>query len=569
MKKLKFILCPLLILLMAVSIAGCGGGSTPPSGGNTPPAGGNTPPAGSSTPPAGSSTPPAGGGSTPPEGGVASGDRVSYTIGVSDFLGRFIQGLTPTESWILCNAVYDQIVNVDPKTKEIFSDCLEDWYYEDEVTLVMKLRDNVYFSNGMHATAEDLLYSYTSNVDRGSTLVASFGPIIWDQCVARDEYTVQFKFERPFRVFLNTSVHLICKEWSESLADGWEDMAWYDPVGSGPYKVVSYISEDICVLKARDDYWNAAEVGPVYVDEWTVKFYKDASTMYMDLEVGNIVFAEAQVPDYSRYVRNGSHGDGYEVFKITTGVTQYFCFSFHDFPAWNDKRLREAVAHAVKWDELAIVAYDELNIPADSILAKASPYHISPGTYEYNPDLAKQLLAEAGYGPGSPLKLKTTLMDSLLYKALGESVQFQLGQVGIDVELEFLDIMSAIAVWNADGGTDFGFWWNIRGSAAFDLYDATPNATRESGSTYLRVPDPKFRDLWFTMVNNTDPNVYGPAIRELQQYTFDEIIYIPYYEFSAGMAYRTNIFTEEQLRDYIIGVNNYQIGRLGLRSAWK
>ena len=580
MKKLYAFLCTLLILLMAFSLAGCGGGGSGSGGTSTPSGGGSTSTpsgGGSTTTPSGggSTTTPSGGGSTPAPAGstggvaVAGNEFVSIRIGVSDFLGRFIQGLVPTESWILCDAVYDQILKVNPSTKLLESDCLDDWYYEDPTTLIMKLKPNVVFSNGMKATAEDLLYSYTSAVDRGSTQISGWGPIVWDECKVRDEYTIQLKWASPYRVFTNASVHLLCKEWALSLANGWEDMAWYMPIGSGLYTVEEYVPEDLCVLRARDDYWNKAVVGPTYVDEWIVKFYKDASTMYMDLEVGAIKLAEAQATDYSRYVRSGVKGDGFDLYLIKTGVTQYFCFSETDFPAWGDRRLREAIAIGTNWEELGIVAYDELYIKATSILPADSPLYINPGQYEYNPARAKELLTEAGYGPNNPLKLATTLMDSQLYKALGENMQFQMSQLGIDLELTYLDIMSAINVWNSPGGTDIGFHWSISGSATFDLYQCIPGATRETGNTYLRVLDPKFRELWNTMVFNTDPAIYEPAIKELQQYNFDDIRYIPYYEFTGGIGFRTDTFTLEQLQTCIYGVNMYQIGRLGLLSSWK
>ncbi|MCL1806056.1 MAG: ABC transporter substrate-binding protein, partial [Clostridiales bacterium] len=400
-------------------------------------------------------------------------------------------------------------------------------------------------------------------------MVRNWGPFIWDECKVRDEYTVQFKWEAPYRVFLNSRLNLICKEWGTSLPDDSEDMGWYDPVGSGPYAVKQFVSEDVCVLEAREDYWNKDEVGPCYVKEWTVKFYKDASTMYMDLEVGNLDFAEVQATDFSRYMKAGGGGDGFDLFMITTGVTQYFTFSFDDFPAWNDRRLREAVAIGMDWDQLGRAAYDELFIPADSLMPKDAPTYIFPGKYEYNPERAKQLLAEAGYGPDNPMKIITTLMDSQLYKALGENTQFQLSQIGIELTLDYLDIMSAITVWNAPGGTDIGFWWNINGSAAFDMYDATPNACVDTGSTYLHVYDPKFVELWTIMRNSVDEAKVDQAVRELQQVNFDEIIYIPYYEFSGSFGYRTDKFTEAQLKKFITGINIYQIGRLGLLSAWQ
>jgi len=546
------VLAIILVMVMLVLLPSCGnsGNGNNNSGGNT-----NT-----------------GGASGVSTGGVAThsvDEFVSYTIGVTSWLGRFVQGLSPTECWAACDAIYDVILKVDPTTKELISDCLEDWYYEDEVTFIMKLKENIYFNNGMHATAEDLLYTYTSIIDRGSSQITALGPIIWDECKVRDTYTVQFKFERPYRVFVNMSLYLLCKEWALSLPDGWEDMAWYKPVCSGPYEVTEFVSEDIIVVQARDDYWNEAEVGPVYVDEWIIKYYKDPTTMFMDLEVGNLTFCEAAPTDYSRFIRDGSVGDGYTVYKLPTGTTMYFVFSFYDFPEWSDKRLREAVALGVNWDELGASTFQELYIPAESILPKASPYFINPGKYEFNQDKAKALLAEAGYGPDNPLKIKTTVSDAQAYKGNAENIQYQLSQIGIEADITVLDVASAIQVWNAGGGTDFMFWYRVTGSALCDAYEIMPGTTQEVGATCTRVFDPKFRELWTDMVYNTDPAIYGPVLKELQQYNFDEIIYIPFCEYATGLGYRNDIYTEAQLQKYIYGRNMFQLGRLGLLSAWE
>ncbi|MCL2122184.1 MAG: ABC transporter substrate-binding protein, partial [Clostridiales bacterium] len=494
---------------------------------------------------------------------------VSIKIGVTSWLGRFIQGLTPTECWPACDGVFDAIFKVDQVTKQIFSECLEDWYYEDDVTMIMKLKENVYFSNGMHATAEDLLYSYTSIIDRGSSQVAAIGPIIWEECITLDEYTVQFKFDRPFRPFENVMVYLLCKEWSLSLADGWEDMAWYYPVGSGPYECVEFKSEDIIVIRARDEYWNTDEVGPVYVDEWIIKFYKDYATMVMDLEIGEIAFCSPEPPDYNRYIRSGASGDGYEMFPLSTGCTMYFVFSFFDYPAWEDKRLREAVAVGVDWESLGSTTYQALYTPAESILPRNSRYFFAPGKYEYNPDRARELLAEAGYGPNNPLRLATTVSDEQQYKSNSENIQYQFSEIGIEADITVLDAASAIQAWNTGGSTDFMFWFRATGSPLSDPYEIMSGATRETGTTCTRVLDPKFRELWFTMVYNTDPAIYEPAIREIQQYNFDEIIYIPFAEYNVSIAYRTDVFTEAQLRNFVYGRNMYQLRRLGMLSSWE
>jgi ABC-type transport system substrate-binding protein len=226
------------------------------------------------------------------------------------------------------------------------------------------------------------------------------------------------------------------------------------------------------------------------------------------------------------------------------------------------------VAIGVNWEELGASTFQEQYIPAYSILPKDSPFYINPGKYEYNPARARELLAEAGYGPGNPLKVVTTVTDEPMYKSNAENIQFQFKEIGIEANITILDTASAIQVWNTGGGTDFMFWYRVTGSALSDAYEIMPGALRETGTTCVRVFDPKFRELWTKMVYNTDPDIYGPAIRELQQHIFDQFIYIPFCEYAISIGYRTEIFTEEQLRKFVYGRNMYQLGRLGLLSSW-
>ncbi len=84
-------------------------------------------------------------------------------IGAAGSLGRFLAGISPSESWIACDGVFDTVFRYDPVKKETFSDILESWEWTDDNTFVMKMKDCVYFSNGENATGEDLLFSYENH----------------------------------------------------------------------------------------------------------------------------------------------------------------------------------------------------------------------------------------------------------------------------------------------------------------------------------------------------------------------------------------------------------------------
>jgi ABC-type transport system substrate-binding protein len=134
MRKFKSLLCVLLDLVMVAALYGCGG-SKPPAE-TTAAAPSAAPSAASSDAPAATKAP------------LDLSENVVYTIGVTDYLGRFIQGLTPSECPSAGYAVFDQVFMVDPVTKEVVSECLTDWYWEDDTTFIMVLNKNVFFSNG-------------------------------------------------------------------------------------------------------------------------------------------------------------------------------------------------------------------------------------------------------------------------------------------------------------------------------------------------------------------------------------------------------------------------------------
>jgi peptide/nickel transport system substrate-binding protein len=486
----------------------------------------------------------------------------SITIGTSGGLGRFLAGIAPAENFTACDAVFDSIFRTDPKTKETISDVLDSWQWTDDTTFVMKMKQNVVFSNGDPATADDLIFSYANHKERGSNYLNSFG-LLLDQCVATDKYTATFKFEKPYSAFTNTIIYLVDKAWSQKV--GWDSQEWYKPVGSGPYKCTEYVADDHITLQARDDYWNK-DAGPIAVKEWIIKNYPDQSTMFMDLETGNINYCEVQSADYSRFLKDG--GDGYKCVLMPTGVNLYFNFGFLDNPIWKNQKLREAIACGINWTELGKLAYGDMFVPAKSLVPEFSPQFINPGEVKFDQDKAKQLLTEAGYSAGQ-LKLKTFMMETPLYKNLCESFQFYAQQIGIDVSIEYGDISTSIAKWvDPAGGIDFGFIWYVPGSPAGSLRLNLWNAGDKHGLTWAYIDDDEFQKLFTDVVYTTDKDLALKSAKEIQQLAFDKTLVVPIAENATSIGYGTNMLNEAQVKDFFSGSGNLQISRLGLASAW-
>ena len=553
MKKFKAVFSILLVFTLVFALFACSKTDTPAGGDASSPSSANTD---------GPATSPSTGSDAPNDD-----DWVSFTLAVDNYLGRFLAGINPAESWTGCDAVYDSTFKVNPATKEIFSDILTDWYFEDDegTSLIMKMREDIYFSNGDNATSEDLIFTYFNHLERGSNYLNNFN-LIQEECVEVDKYTARFKFEKAYPAFFNSSFYLVNKAWSQEV--GWDSLEWYKPVASGPYYVHEWVADSYMSLRLRDDYWNK-DVGEFYVDEWIIKFFPDASTLYMSLEVGDIDIAmNVSAADYGRFVKSG--GEGFDCKLMQAGSTLNFIFGFADLPGvWEDIRIREAMSLAVKWDEVGQLAMGDMYMPAYSVASSVSPDYVNTGTFEYNPERAKELFAEMGYTPDNKLVLKTTMMDSQMYKNACEVFKFYADQIGcLDVTIEHQDTSAALGVWLSPGGNDFGFWYAVSGSPTGEVRQAIAEAADPSGVTWDYVPFPDFLEIYARMANSVDPKVRSDAGKEIQQYMYDNIIYIPVSEWTYSVGWRTDKFTEEQITAFNRSTNNFQISKFGLASSW-
>jgi peptide/nickel transport system substrate-binding protein len=473
-----------------------------------------------------------------------------------------------------CDAVFDSVFRTNPETKEVFSWILEDWRWEDDVTMVMKLRNDIVFSNGEKATAEDLLFSYRNHIDRGSNYLNDF-KIIWEDSKVVDDYTVSFKLEQPYPLFPKTTIYLVDKSSSEER--GWDSMLWYtEPISSGPYKVKEYVTDDYFVLEARDDYWLSKEVGPTYVDEWKIKYYGDDATLYMALETGDVDLAVVSAANYGRYETSGDNGDGYTVAKFPDGALLTFFFSWEDSikgpdgkSIWFDKRLREAFAIGIDWKQVGENALGSLYMEAKGFGPESSPDFVNTGLYTFDQERAKQLLAEAGYGPDNPLTIHTSTMDNQMLHDAYETFEFYASQIGIKATFEFKDVSAALGDWLNPSNIDYGFWWAVSGSPTSEIRASFSDAYELDGVRYVFIDDDKFQTEFGRLFVESDPVVAHEVAQSVQQYLHDNILCIPAAEVSTACGWRNDKFTEAQIRKVRVSNDNYQLSRLGLLSSWE
>ncbi|MCD7846336.1 MAG: ABC transporter substrate-binding protein [Oscillospiraceae bacterium] len=529
MNKLRKILSILLIVLMFASIAACGSNDT----GDSTSTSGSANEAGSES-----------------DGGTDAAEESDYvvrTVGTTS-LGCFLVGSAVTANGAACTAVFDSLWTLDGSTGEVTSNTLENWYYEDDCTLVCTLKDGIYFSNGEKATSEDVLFSITNYIERGAPIGDMYGALNVEESYCEDEFTCVFKFDEPWGPGIyNWASYLFCKSWCEEV--GWDSTDWYDcPVGSGPYEVGEFVTDDHFTLILRDDYWD--DSADFTVGEWEFLYYGDASTMAIEFEQGKLdIVSGLTTTDFDRYLADDSIDVG--TLLVQMNDVLFLTFGFENTDVFDDVAVREAIAKGVDWAAIGDMAYSSVQTVATSILPSTSPYYLDVGTYEYDPDAAKQVLADAGYSDGD-IVINITAIDSTMYKSVCEGFQYYANQLGITVNLEFADTATAMVAWLTPGGTDMGIQSNPTGDISGEPHSCLMQMAMTGAFLATHVLDDEYQALYTEAMATVDTDERIELFHELQQYVHDNYLIMPICEYYTVYGLNPSVYTEEEMDNAVV-----------------
>src|SRR5690606_6487887 len=203
-----------------------------------------------------------------------------------------------------------------------------------------------------------------------------------------------------------------------------------NPVGTGPFKFVSWNQGDEIVLEKNPDYWD----GEVALDQVKFKVVPEISTAISMLQTGEVNFLDALPPEQISRI------EGLENVEVTKqeGTPVYYLTFNHSRERNQNPDFRKAVASAVDRDAF-VEKLNGLGVRSDSILGpKVFGYteEADNARTPYDPELAKQLGQENGFG-NEPIKLLAANRDNFILMA--EIVQSQLTEAGFKVEIETME----------------------------------------------------------------------------------------------------------------------------------
>ena len=327
-----------------------------------------------------------------------------------------------------CRMIYDTLYYLKPDgtTEPMLATSYET---EDNQTWIFHLRDDVYFHNGDKLCADDVVYTWESAIANPGTTAETntWGRV--ESVKAIDDLTVEIKTPTPYNallVNLGTEVGgILNKRAIEADPIG----GYY--IGTGAYKIAEFSSNDYIKFERNEDYWG--ELPPSKYQIW--KSVPEASTRAIMIQNGTGQLGGITSTDIALFEGD----DNFGIHQVVSSNSMAIMFNLAD-PILNDLNFRKAVAYALDREELAIFAMGALANPVydGTMWGYDEPFkNESIKPIEKDVDKAKEFLAASNYAGE---KIELSIMPSS--KKLAEVIQQQLGELGINIEINQMDVPS-------------------------------------------------------------------------------------------------------------------------------
>lgn len=325
----------------------------------------------------------------------------------------------------------------------------------DALTFTIKLREDVYFHDDSVCDAEAVKWNLDMYIENGKGSELS-NPT---EVVAEDDLTVVVHFEEWSNNW-DTVIGAIPIISKAAFDEHGEEWCKINIVGTGPFVLDSYV-QDSSLRYVRNDNYRIE--GQPYLDSFEFEVITDSNTVisaFLNQEIDALVTKDSVVIE--QMVTAGFENVASK--NANLADMQYVIMNSKDTSQpLGDLKVRQAVMHCIDWENVASSLSGGYGEATPLFCSPDSwAYHPDAEFYEYDIDLAKELLAEAGYPDGFSTKI-TTISS---YNNVAVALQASLAQIGITTEIDVMDNSALAAMQVNDNIEGFIAW---QGSSQMDF----------------------------------------------------------------------------------------------------
>ena len=403
----------------------------------------------------------------------------------------------------------------------------EDWEIsEDGTEYIFHLRQGVLFHNGAEFTAEDVVTSWEAGKDPANAYAYIHESA--DSVEVIDQYTVRITTPEPDPLFLV----IPARDWAMIPTEYFNEVGLAGieehPIGTGPFKFVEWATGDRIVLEAFEDYWDE---GFPKVASVVFRPIPESSTRLAAVQTGEIHIANRLSSEEAQSLLGVQ-----DVQVVRYPVDRVYYIAFNNLTSGigqptEDVLVRQAMNYAV--DRQAIV--DALfNGFADLSTGYVTPgnlgYDDSLEPYPYDPELARNLLTEAGYPDGFTIGFACPIGAYTNFEQVCQAVAGYLEEVSITLEGGEIQFMESGQYWELEANKElpplFGDSWSTADGEALNRLIGALTAD----ASYAAWSEPTIEDYITQIGVEVDQEARAGLYGELQQYMYENPPFIYLYE---------------------------------------
>ncbi|EHM13328.1 MULTISPECIES: ABC transporter substrate-binding protein [Jonquetella] len=389
----------------------------------------------------------------------------------------------------------------------------ESWETPDPLTYILHLRKGVWFHNGEPFTAEDAKYT----IDRGRTTVTATGANVLLNDIKdveiKDDYTIVIHMKKPFTPLLYAFTEVwgsvVNKKTMEALGDKYVE----HPVGTGPFKFVSWRKGDRVVLERNDDYWGDKADFKTLI----IRAVPESSVRTIELESGSVdMIFKVNVNDINRIADNPN----LKLLRRKDLREDFFVLNCSK-PPFNDVRVRQAFSKALDVAGIQKAVYRGVGYAPKGPLPQGMVYYDDTlPEHDYDVEGAEALLKEAGV---KDLHVTIKVNESKERVDAATIAQAMLGEVGITADIQVLEYGALLdCLTRGDFEISMSGWGNNLPDPEFAL--GRLYHSRGIGATNdARFNDPKFDELLDKGASTPEGPERAEVYKEVQRYFLDKV----------------------------------------------
>jgi peptide/nickel transport system substrate-binding protein len=343
---------------------------------------------------------------------------------------------TDSSSAQISDFIFNALVKYDKDSSTIIGDLAQSFYFENNTTLIFKLRQNIFWQDGVKMSAKDLLFTYNliNSKDVISPYTAEFRMV--KSVEALHENTIKVIYKKPYFKALETWMmgilpEHILKNEKNLMSSNFNT----HPIGTGAYKLTRLENNKDIILEANPNYF----LGKPKIEKIIFHVIPDPMIRFLMLKSQKIDISSLEAMEYERQLPK----DFFTKFSKYEDIAHsysYLGFNLRN-KKFQDPRVREAISLAINREEMVKTLFmGHARVCTGPFLPTGAAFNSNIKSPIPNLKKAKELLKAAGYDEKNPLEFEIATSNSNSVRPYAaEIMQYQLEKVNVHVKLRIME----------------------------------------------------------------------------------------------------------------------------------